>query len=216
MGPASNKTGYAVIDVETTGFRTSEEDRIAEIGVIHLTHEGRVTGEWTTLVNPERDLGPEHVHGITSDDAGRAPTFEEIAGSLATLLRGRVPVAHNLAFDARFVSYEFRRLGVEVPLDHRLGVCTMIWAAHYLPGDPRTLDACCAVAGVPLDGHHEALPDARAAAGLLRHYIGLAGPVPPWAYAFDAAGRAGWPELPGDGAPWVRRAPRGDPPPLPR
>ncbi|WP_405149936.1 exonuclease domain-containing protein [Sphaerisporangium sp. NBC_01403] len=203
MGPISKSPGYAVVDVETTGFRTSENDRIIEIGLVHLDPAGEVTGEWATLVNPERDLGPEHVHGITVAEAEKAPTFREIAGTVATLLRGRVVAAHNLPFDARFVAYEFALLGVDVPLDHRLGVCTMTWAAHFLPGDPRTLASCCAAAGVPLNGRHDALVDARAAAGLLRHYLRHAGPVPPWRHLFEAV--SPWPELPDPGTPWVRR-----------
>ncbi|MEV7970087.1 3'-5' exonuclease [Sphaerisporangium sp. NPDC088356] len=191
--------------METTGFRTSENDRILEIGLVHLDPAGEVTGEWATLVNPERDLGPEHIHGITVTEAEKAPTFKEIAGTVAALLRGRVVAAHNLPFDARFLTYEFGRLGIDVPLDHRLGVCTMIWAAHFLPGDPRTLAGCCAVAGVPLDGQHDALVDARAAAGLLRHYIRDAGPVLPWRYLFEAGSRSQWPPLPDPGTPWVRR-----------
>ncbi|MFC4588465.1 3'-5' exonuclease [Sphaerisporangium corydalis] len=189
--------GYVVVDVETTGLRTSEDDRIIEIGLVHLDATGDVTGEWTTLVNPGRDLGPEHVHGITEADVSRAPAFQEIAGGVAALLRGRIMAAHNLPFDARFVAHEFRRLDVNWPVDHRLGVCTMNWAAHFLPGDPRSLADCCAVAGVPLDGAHEAMSDARAAAGLLRHYIESAGPDLPWRYLFEAVARITWPDVPG-------------------
>jgi DNA polymerase-3 subunit epsilon len=212
MTPMSRTPGYAVVDVETTGFRTSEEDRIVEIGVVHLNPAGEVTGEWATLVDPERDLGPEHVHGITPADIRHAPTFKEIAGALAALLHGRVVAAHNLPFDARFISYEFGRLGIDWTLDHRFGICTMSWAAHFLPGDPRTLASCCAVAGIPLDGHHDALVDARAAAGLLRHYIRRAGPVLPWRHLFDLVSPAPAPELPDAGAPWVRRGVSTEPP----
>ncbi|WP_214414477.1 3'-5' exonuclease [Sphaerisporangium fuscum] len=200
--------GYAVVDVETTGFRTSEDHRVIEIAVVHLDPAGEVTGEWATLVNPERGVGPEDVHGITAEEALLAPTFERIAGTVAGLLRGRIVAGHNLPFDARFLTYEFARAGVDRPVDHREGVCTMSWAAHFLRGDPRTLPDCCAAAGVPLDGHHEALSDARAAAGLLRHYIAAAGPVPPWHHVFRAAARVPWPDVPGTEAVGVRRRAR--------
>ncbi|GAA3841074.1 hypothetical protein GCM10022226_74440 [Sphaerisporangium flaviroseum] len=181
--------------------------------MIHLDAAGEVTGEWATLVDPERDLGPEHVHGITAAHVRDAPRFTDIAGTLAALLHGRVVAAHNLPFDARFISYEFGRLGIDRALDHRHGVCTMSWAAHFLPGDPRTLAHCCAAAGIPLNGRHEALLDARAAAGLLRHYMRRAGPVPPWRRLFDLVPPARTPEPPGTAARWLRRGVPAEPPP---
>ncbi|GGT40553.1 exonuclease domain-containing protein [Nonomuraea spiralis] len=54
----STQLGYAVIDVETTGLRTSWHDRVIEVAVVLLDPLGCVTREWSTLVNPERDLGP--------------------------------------------------------------------------------------------------------------------------------------------------------------
>ncbi|WP_436762855.1 exonuclease domain-containing protein [Streptosporangium sp. V21-05] len=197
--------GYAVIDLETTGLRPAWHDRIIEIGVVHLDPAGRVTGEWSTLVNPGRDLGPQRVHGITAADVRHAPTFDDIAATLTALLHGRVPVAHNLPFDLGFLAYEFQRLGVAAPLRHDLGVCTMAEAVRFLPHAPRNLAGCCAVADIPLDGHHDALVDARAAAGLLRHYLTLAGATHPWHALLTAAARTSWPTLPDTGTPWVRR-----------
>lgn len=202
---SSSRPGYAVIDVETTGLRPSWHDRVVEVGVVLLDPGGVVLDEWCTLVNPERDLGPQRIHGITAADVRHAPTFKEIAGSLARLLRGRVPVAHNLRFDAGFLEYEFARAGVAIPSLSDVGVCTMTEAARFLPVAPRTLAGCCAVADVPLDGHHDALVDARAAAGLLRHYLALARPRPPWAHALRAAASLPWPPVPPAGTAPVRR-----------
>ncbi|MEV7011430.1 exonuclease domain-containing protein [Streptosporangium sp. NPDC051022] len=205
--------GYAVIDVETTGLRPSWNDRVIEIGIVHLDLAGEVTGEWSTLINPERDLGPQHIHGVTAADIRHAPLFEEVAGSIAERLDGRVVAAHNLPFDVRFVSHEFGRMGVETPLDHTAGVCTMAWSAEFLPGAPRNLADCCARAGIPLNGHHDALVDARAAAGLLRHYLDLAGRRPPWKPLLETTGPLSWPVFTGSDAAAVRRgvAARRDP-----
>ncbi|MFI6713461.1 exonuclease domain-containing protein [Nonomuraea sp. NPDC050478] len=171
----SGPTGYAVIDVETTGLRPSWRDRIVEVGVVLLDPHGLVTGEWSTLVNPERDLGQQRTYGVTAADVRHAPAYKEIAGSLAGLLRGRVPVAHNLRFDLGFLEHEFARAGAAIPALAALGVCTMTEAARFLPVAPRTLAGCCAVADIPLDGHHDALIDARAAAELAAQVRGDAG-----------------------------------------
>lgn len=78
--------GYAVIDVETTGLYPGCQDRIVEIAVVSLACNGQVTGEWSTLVNPHRDVGPTHIHGIKASDVYSAPSFDEIAGSVIQLL----------------------------------------------------------------------------------------------------------------------------------
>ncbi|MFC6083731.1 exonuclease domain-containing protein [Sphaerisporangium aureirubrum] len=197
--------GYAVIDVETTGLRPSWRDRVVEIGVVHVDLEGRVTGEWGTLVNPERDLGPQHIHGISASDVRHAPKFKDIAGTVLALLRGRVPAAHNLGFDAGFLQAEFDRTGVAVPSLAGIGVCTMAEARRFLPDAPRNLAGCCAVADVPLDGHHDALIDARAAAGLLCRYLEVTRPTSPWPVALRAAVAADWPAAEVADAAGVRR-----------
>ena len=76
-----------------------------------------VVDEWTTLVNPERDVSAGHIHGITARDVYGAPRFAEVAASiLADSLRGRVLVAHNLSFEAQFLMGEFARLGHDLQL----------------------------------------------------------------------------------------------------
>jgi DNA polymerase-3 subunit epsilon len=187
--------GYAVVDVETTGLFTGRwHNRVVEIGVVHVNRDGVVTDEWCTLVNPERDLGPQHIHGIHASDARMAPTFADLAGDLATLLTGRVVVAHNLGFDVRFLRYEFERLGLTVPLDVECGLCTMAMSDRYLLSPSRSLSACCAAAGIRQESAHSALHDARAAAGLLGHIIRVADRPEPWRTLFGG-GRM-WPGMP--------------------
>lgn len=186
---------YAVVDVETTGlFAGGWHNRIAEIGIVLVGRDGAITGEWSTLVNPERDLGPQHVHGIQAGDVRLAPTFTEIAADVAELLAGRVVVAHNLSFDARFLRYEFDRIGFSVPVDVELGLCTMAMSQHYLRSSSRSLAACCAALGIRQVNAHSALHDAKAAAEVLGHIIRLAERPEPWAELFDT--EHPWPALP--------------------
>ncbi|MFI9008599.1 exonuclease domain-containing protein [Actinosynnema sp. NPDC053489] len=166
--------GYAVVDVETTGFAAGGADRVVEVAVVGLDGAGRVVDEWCTLVNPGRDLGPQHVHRIRAADVWHAPTFARAAGAVAARLAGRVVVAHNLSFDARFLTAEFARAGVDLAVT---GLCTMRLADRYLPGlAGRSLRACCEAAGVVLDSAHSALHDARATARLFAHYLGFGVP----------------------------------------
>lgn len=196
---------YAVIDLETTGLRSAWHDRVTEIGIVQLDAEGAAQRHWSTLVNPERDLGAQRVHRITAAQARRAPTFAQIAGDVVELLRGRVVVAHNLAFDGPFLASEYELLGVTTPLGADSGLCTMRLAGWFLPGAGRSLASCCAAAGVELRNAHCALDDARAAAGLLRCYLAMAGPRPSWARLVADAPSVPWPALSGYGVPPVDR-----------
>ncbi len=101
---------FAVVDVETTGF--TNRDRVLEVAVVHAAADGTVTGTWSTLVNPDRDIPNTRIHGISAADVVGAPTFADIAGELADQLNGRVFVAHNAPFDTRLLAAEFGRLGL--------------------------------------------------------------------------------------------------------
>ena len=185
--------GYAVVDVETTGLWPGQH-RIVEIGVVLVDEAGAVEGEWVTLVNPGRDLGAQHIHGIVAADILDAPTFAEIADDAAALLSGRAFVAHNASFDRRFVQQSFSDSGLTIPELAPLSVCTMHWAGQLMPVPQRSLAACCAYVGVQLDDAHEALADARAAAGLLAAMLRSCGLDVPWRTELAAARAASWPE----------------------
>jgi len=87
-----------------------------------------------------------------------------------TSLRGRTIVAHNAAFDLKFLDYELTRAGWPDPRPFS-AVCTMNWSQRFLTSSSRKLTDCCDAAGFALGNAHEAMPDARAVASLLRYYI---------------------------------------------
>ncbi|MFC5287090.1 exonuclease domain-containing protein [Actinokineospora guangxiensis] len=186
-------TGYAVIDVETTGLSPGRHHRVVEVAVVLTDARGRVTDEWCTLVNPERDLGPQHIHGVSAAEARTAPRFADIAGQVVRLLAGRVLVGHNVSFDARFLEAEFARLDVELLMTRMPALCTMRLAEAFLTTAGRSLAACCEAAGIEAGTAHSALHDARATAGLLARYLDLADVAAE--VVREAAGWP-WPELP--------------------
>ena len=165
--------GYAVIDLETTGFSPAKHHRILEIGVVEVSETGEIEREWATLVNPGRDIGNSHVHGITASDVVSAPRFEDVTHALLESVQGRTIVAHNAPFDLRFLEAELLRARVapaQLPLT---GLCTMHWSSVFLEAPSRKLADCCAASGIELVDAHSALADARATARLLGHYISL-------------------------------------------
>ncbi len=197
--------GYAVVDLETTGLFPGGSDRIVEVAVVHVAPDGTPERSWSTLLNPGRDLGPQHIHGIVAADVLRAPTFEQVAGTLAGLLAGRAFVAHNASFDMRFVRAEFAALGFDVPVVPETSLCTLHWAGRLLPTAPRSLAGCCAHVGIPLVGQHAALVDATATAALLAHYLTVLGTPggtdgvgrdDEWRRTVELAETATWPTVP--------------------
>ncbi len=195
---------YAVIDTETTGLRPSWHDRVIEIAVVQLDAHGRVESEWSSLINPNRDLGPQHIHGITGAEVRRAPAFEDLAGEIADRLRGRVVVGHNVQFDLQFLIAEYERMGLPVGASDTSGLCTMRLAARFLPMAGRRLADCCREAGIELVNAHAALDDARASGELLAYVLRMTGGVASWrTHRPDDD----WPLLPPSGvAPVGRRS----------
>ncbi|MHA6762327.1 3'-5' exonuclease [Streptacidiphilus sp. PAMC 29251] len=167
--PTAPSRGFAVVDVEASG-RVPWRHRVVEVGVVLLDHSRlRVTGEFSTLVDPRGPVGPSEVHGIAQSDVVGAPTFRELAPQLLELLRGRVLVGHHVRCDQEFLRREFARSRILLP--DAPALCTMALADQVLGCGPRSLGACCEAAGFPLVDAHTALGDARAAAELLRRCL---------------------------------------------
>jgi len=200
-----NDVGFAVVDLETTGFNARGHDRIVEVAVVHVDGGGRITGTWETLVNPRRDLGPVSVHRVRAAEVRRAPTFDQIAGQLVSLLRGRVIAAHNAGFECRFLRAEFERLGLAVPALDRFALCTMQLASEFLPGAGRSLADCCAAIDVEIGEAHRASADAIATAKLLAAYLQQDPHAPFWRERAQAARSVAWPPLREANVEWVRR-----------
>ena len=152
----------AVIDVETTGLNPFRHDRVVEIAALLVTPKQGTLSEITSLVNPERDIGPTRIHGITASDVIDAPRFADIAGNLADFLRDSTVVAgHNVRFDISFLQSEYERVGIEMPRYPMLDTLTLAGGG--------TLSACCRAYEIDCDGRaHSALHDARASACLLQ------------------------------------------------
>lgn len=154
---------FACFDVETTSL-DANAGHIIEIAVVRITAEGEVLSEWCSLVDAGTSImGRPDIHGISVSMLTGAPTFAEIAGDLAELFNGCVPVAHNASFDVKFVSTEWERANLgPLPLD---ALDTLDMARRQ--GRPGRLGALAESLGVPLVDAHQALDDTRALAGVL-------------------------------------------------
>jgi DNA polymerase III epsilon subunit-like protein len=215
--PGDDRSGFAVIDVETTGI-SPDEERIVEVGVVILGPDGRETGSFCTLIDPGCDPGPTFVHRITPQMLVGAPTFAAIQPFLAETLSGRVLVGHNIDdFDLAFLRAECARAGgvglvpAGVPTVDTLCVAQ---AQLHLRGKARLVE-CCTHFGISWDDHHSALGDARVTAALFRSMRAQLGDD---ALGIDtvlsAATGTSWPGASPVRPPvWARRPPSGGPAP---
>jgi DNA polymerase-3 subunit epsilon len=161
---------FLVVDVETTGVSAWAGDRITEVAAVFV-QGGEVREAFQSLINPGRPIPPfiTQLTGISNAMVRRAPSFSEIAGTLAQEMVGRVFVAHNARFDWNFLSAEYDRVA-NAPLksltnDH---LCTVRLARRFLSHLPRrNLDAVANHYGVAIEGRHRAMGDARATAHVL-------------------------------------------------
>jgi DNA polymerase-3 subunit epsilon len=170
---------FAVVDLETSGL-SSRRHRILQIGLVTVEPDGSVLDQWSTLVHlawPWSRVGPRRVHGITRRSLRHAPPADHALAELSRRLDGAVFTAHNADFDAEFLERAARRHGVPLRLDRRL--CTLRLSRRLDPDRQLThgLADLCARYDIPIERPHDALCDARAAAGVLPHLLAAHGVV---------------------------------------
>ncbi len=168
MKAAFDEASFACFDFETTGF-SPKRDRVIEVAVVTVT-QGTVGSSWTSLINPGDDveLGATHIHGIKRDWIRSAPSFAEIAGTLFSLLDGKVLVAHNANFDLGFLRSEMSRAEL-LPKGTLFPHWDTMKAADFAPSLPasRKLIDVAAAFGVEITNAHQALDDALAVAEIV-------------------------------------------------
>src|SRR5581483_7438045 len=155
---AEPSAGWAVLDVETSGFRPGSA-RVISLALLALDAGGQVEHSVVSLLNPGVDPGPTHVHGLTAAMLEDQPQFADIVGDVAELLRGRTLVAHNVAFDYAFLTTEAEMADVELPIDTVM--CTVELARRLELGiDNLRLETLAAHWGVTQRRPHDAFDDA--------------------------------------------------------
>lgn len=157
--------GWAVIDVETSGFRPGQA-RVISLAVLGLDDDGRVEQSVVSLLNPGVDPGPTHVHGLTAAMLEDQPQFADVVDDVVKVLDGRTLVAHNVAFDYAFLTAEAELAEAELPIDSVM--CTVELARRLDLGiDNLRLETLAAHWGVRQERPHDAFDDAMVLTGVL-------------------------------------------------
>jgi DNA polymerase III epsilon subunit family exonuclease len=129
-----------IFDTETSGL--SKQDRICEISIV-VAKGLRVIRRFDAFINPGVPIeeSAAEVHGITDEQVRDAPTWDAVADQILPLFQLDVPwISHNLAFDLRFLSYEWPKSewprGIPTLCTHQYSKkhpTTRMRGAHKLP-----------------------------------------------------------------------------------
>lgn len=152
---------YTVFDTETTGLEPSKGDEIIQFGAVRVLN-GRLLAQETfdQLVNPRFPLPPAGIpiHGIRDEMLRDQPGIEVVLPAFHDFVADTALVAHNAAFDMRFLQLKESSLGI------RFGqpvLDTLLLSAVVNPNQTtHALDAIAARLGVEVTKRHNALADA--------------------------------------------------------
>jgi DNA polymerase-3 subunit epsilon len=167
---------YVVFDTETTGLNPSGGDRIVQLAGVRIVNGRVLRGEaFDVLVNPGRPIPPAatKIHRITDQMVAVAPRSAQALRRFHAFAEGAVLVAHNAAFDMRFVMQEADPDGPA--FDHTV-LDTVLLAAHlHGQSDSLTLDALAErfAVDLPAEHRHTALGDSLATAEVLLRLIDM-------------------------------------------
>jgi len=167
---------YTVFDTETTGLEPSAGDQILQIGATRIV-AGKLRREdaFEQLVNPQRDIPAAGIaiHGIEPPMVAGAPTIDTVLPSFAAYAHDTVLVAHNAAFDMRFLELQRERTGVA--FDQPVLDTLLLSAVVHPAQESHRLESIAERLGVPVLGRHTALGDAMVTAEVFLKLIPLLG-----------------------------------------
>ncbi|MCK6391832.1 MAG: 3'-5' exoribonuclease, partial [Azonexus sp.] len=154
---------YTVFDTETTGLEPSNGDEIIQIGAARIVNNRLLRQEtFNQILDPECPLKPESIpiHGITEDMVRGQPTIDVVLPAFHEFCEETVLIAHNAAFDMRFLQLKEDRTGIRFTqpvLD------TLLLSAVVHPNqESHKLDVILERLGIHIDSRHNALEDALA------------------------------------------------------
>ena len=152
---------YTVFDTETTGLSPSGGDEIIQIGAARIVNGKLLRQEsFEQLVNPGRLIPAATIpiHGITQDMVMGKPVIAEVLPAFYAFAQDTVLVAHNAAFDMKFLQLQQARTGLV--FNHPVLDTLLLSAVVHPNQESHRLEAIAERFNITVLGRHTALGDA--------------------------------------------------------
>jgi DNA polymerase-3 subunit epsilon len=152
---------FTVFDTETTGLNPSEGDEIIQIGATRIVNGKLLKQEsFEQLVNPGRLIPAATIpiHGITQDMVQGKPPITEVLPAFFNFAQDTVLVAHNAAFDMKFLQMQEKNTGLV--FSHPVLDTLLLSAVVHPNQESHRLEAIAERFNVTVLGRHTALGDA--------------------------------------------------------
>ena len=165
---------YTVFDTETTGLNPSQGDEIIQIGAARVVNNKLLKQEcFEQLVDPQRSIPAATIpiHGISPDMVQGQPTIYKVLPAFHAFAQDTVLVAHNAAFDMRFLQLKEQMTGLA--FDHPVLDTLLLSAVVHPNQDSHRLEALSERFNVPIVGRHTAMGDAMVTAEVFVKLIPL-------------------------------------------
>jgi len=150
-----------VLDTETTGL-SSYDNYVIELAAVKV-EGGRIVDRFERLIKPGKPIPAiaTSVHHITNEMVENKPSFKEVMDDFLEFIGDGIFVAHNAAFDWRFINEELKRNGGSELSNSRM--CTIQLAKIAIPGlDSYKLESLTKYFNTKASNTHRAMDDVEA------------------------------------------------------
>jgi DNA polymerase-3 subunit epsilon len=165
---------YTVFDTETTGLNPSQGDEIIQIGATRIVN-GKLLRQdaFEQLIDPGRSIPAASIpiHGITPAMVQGQPRIGQVLPSFHAYASDTVLVAHNAAFDMKFLQLKERSTGLR--FDQPVLDTLLLSAVIHPHQDSHHLEAIAQRMNITVLGRHTALGDALVTAEVFLRMIPL-------------------------------------------
>jgi DNA polymerase-3 subunit epsilon len=169
-----SELAYTVFDTETTGLNPSQGDEIIQIGAARIVNNKLLrTESFEQLVDPKRSIPAASIpiHGIEPEMVRGQPTIDQVLPAFHAFAEDTVLVAHNAAFDMRFLQLKQDQVGLA--FDHPVLDTLLLSAVVHPNQDSHRLEALAERFNVTIVDRHTALGDAMVTAEVFLKLVPL-------------------------------------------